>query len=38
MQINQQAREAYWGAYPSIQNLIVTPRTAAGDEGATTRD
>ncbi len=38
MQLNQQAREAYWGAYPSIQNLIVTPRTAAGDEGATTRD
>ncbi len=38
MQINQQAREAYWGAYPSIQNLMVSPRTAAGDEGATTRD
>jgi len=38
MQINQQAREAYWGAYPSIQNLMVTPRTTAGDEGATTRD
>lgn len=38
MQINQQAREAYWGAYPSIQNPMVTPRTTAGDEGATTRD
>ena len=38
MQLNQQAREAYWGAYPSIQNLMVTPRTPAGDEGATTRD
>ena len=38
MQLNQQARESYWGAYPSILNLIVTPRTAAGDEGATTRD
>ena len=38
MQLNQQARETYWGAYPSIQNLMVTPRTPAGDEGATTRD
>ena len=38
MQLNQQAREAYWGAYPSIQNLMVTLRTTAGDEGATTRD
>ena len=38
MQLNQQAREAYWGAYPSIQNLTIPPRTAAGDEGATTRD
>lgn len=38
MQINQQAREAYWGAYPSIQNPMFTPRTTAGDEGATTRD
>jgi len=38
MQLNQQAREAYWGAYPSIQNLMVTPRTIAGDEGAATRD
>lgn len=38
MQLNQQAREAYWGAYPSIQNLTIPPRTIAGDEGATTRD
>ena len=38
MQLNQQAREAYWGAYPSIQNLTIPPRTTAGDEGATTRD
>jgi hypothetical protein len=38
MQLNQQAREAYWGAYPSIQHLMITPRTTAGDEGAATRD
>ena len=38
MQLNQQAREAYWGAYPSIQNLTIVLRTTAGDEGATTRD
>ncbi len=38
MQINQEAREAYWGAYPSLQQNAVAPRTSAGDEGATTRD
>ena len=38
MQINQEAREAYWGAYPSIQLLTNAPRTSAGDEGAATRD
>jgi len=38
MQINQEAREAYWGAYPSIQPLTNVPRVSAGDEGAATRD
>ncbi len=37
MQINQEAREAYWGAYPSSPQSSA-PRINAGDEGAATRD
>ena len=34
MDLNQAAREAYWGAYPSSP----TPITVAGDEGVRSRD